>query len=47
MAEETFREFVARNYTEFDTRKHSRNKDIANLTVDHNEVNISLAGIIN
>lgn len=47
MAEETFGEFVARNYTEFDTGKHSGNKDIADLTVDNNEVNTSLAGAIN
>ena len=37
MAEETFRDFVARNYTEFDTGKHSRNKYIADLTVDNNK----------
>ena len=47
MAEETFGEFVARNYTEFDTGKHSGNKDNADLTVDNNEVNISLARTIN
>ena len=47
MAEKTFREFVARNYTEFDTGKHSENKDIADLTVDNNEINTSLAGTIN
>ena len=45
MAEETFREFVASYYTEFDTGKHSGNKVIADLTVD--EVNISHAGTIN
>lgn len=47
MAEETFREFVARRYTEFDTGKHSRNKDIADWTVDNNDVNTSLAGTLN
>ena len=32
MAEENFREFIARNYTEFDTGKYCRNKSIADLT---------------
>ena len=36
MEDETFSEFVARNYTEFDTEKHSGNKDIIDLTVDNN-----------
>ena len=47
MAKETFREFVASYYTEFDTGKHSGNKVIADLTVDNNEVNTSHAGTIN
>ena len=47
MAEETFREFFSRNYAEFDTGKHSENKDITNLTVDNNEVITSLAATIN
>lgn len=40
MAEETLREFVAINYTEFDSEKHSGNKDIADLTVDSNAVKL-------
>ena len=47
MAEKTFTEFVSRNCAEFNTGKYSRNKDIADLTVDNNEVNTSLAGAIN
>lgn len=47
MAEETFREFVTIKYTELDSRKHSRNKDIADLMVDNNAVNTSLTGTIN
>lgn len=43
MAEETFREFVAIKHTELDSGKHSRNKDIVDLTVDNNAVNTSLA----
>ena len=47
MAEESFREFVSKNDTKFDTGKHFGIKDIADLTVDNNEVNTSLAGTIN
>ena len=41
MAEETFREFVSTNCAEFDTRNHFENKDVADLSVDNNEMNTS------
>ena len=42
MEKETLREFASRSYTKFDTGEHSKDKDIAKLTVNNNEMNNSL-----
>lgn len=44
MEKETLREFASRNYTKFDTGEHSKDKDIAKLMVNNNEMNTSLVG---
>ena len=46
-AEETFTEFVSRNYTDFDTRKPSKNNKIAVSMGYNSEMNTALAGTIN
>ena len=47
MTEENSREFVSKNYAEFDTGKYSENKDITDLMVDNSEINTFVTGTIN
>ena len=44
---ESSKEFVLKNYAEFDTGKHSENKDIADLMADNNKTNAPFTGTIN
>ena len=47
MTEENSREFVSKNYAEFDTGKYSENKDITDLMVDNSEMYTFVTGTIN
>ena len=47
MTEENSREFVSKNYAEFDTGKYSENKDITDLMVDNSEMYTFVTETIN
>ena len=47
MTIETSREFVSKNYAEFDTGKYSENKDITDLMVDNSEMYTFVTETIN